>query len=329
MLKYALFFTGIIKSPSAEIMQQLLHFTDTGVVGEPRGLRLSLSNRGPSRSGFASSSAVATTLLQVLYRCSGQTDIANDRISLGSRVLLFENHLGLKSGRQDVDGLLPGGFKVLHYAPTSEFLVPHITLWPANQLDVASLPSHLVLVDSGIPRPAVLDLRRGLNMRHWAFLSRQPHKYHAIQQSIGIHFQIVEAFSGQQWERLGALFLQYMALRAIIDPGAIQSVHDQDFGSPLLMQLFTPLRQQGLIYGGMFTGAMGGGVAMLVSTPVGQEMIDDNGQSSTRLDVALKMLSQTRTASGALPFARLRKICYSINVGGSVHSTKPNVELNV
>jgi mevalonate kinase len=220
MLKYALIFTGIVR-PNSENAQQVMddlrrfmHPEMTDVIDQqspqPQGFRLDLINNGPSRSGFASSSAVAVCLLQVLYMCSGQYDLGTDRIRLGSMALLFENRLGLKSGRQDVDGLLPNGLKILRYPPTTGFVCPEIETWSSEQFDFSALPSHFVLVDTGIPRPGFLDLRRGLNMRHWAFLSRDPLKYPAIRKSLGIHVQIVDAFRLQNWPRLGVLLTDYM-----------------------------------------------------------------------------------------------------------------------
>ena len=81
----------------------------------------------------------------------------------------------LNKYRQDVDGLLPHGFKQLEYRPTTGFLVPHITTWSLDQLPFtfkALCHNHLLIINSGIPRSCAVDLTRGLNMRHWALLSR-------------------------------------------------------------------------------------------------------------------------------------------------------------
>jgi hypothetical protein len=144
MLKYALVFTGIIAPTTADAMADVSRFMASSTV-PARGLRLALTNNGPSRSGFASSSAVGTCLLQVLYLCSGQHDMGTDLTLLGSMVLLFENQLGLKSGRQDVDGLLPQGLKILRYAPTSGFVFPTITTWSEKDFDFQQLPTHFHL----------------------------------------------------------------------------------------------------------------------------------------------------------------------------------------
>ena len=126
MMKFALLFTGIVKK--GHVKSDLEKFCKSDC------LKLVLRNYGPSRSGFASSSAVATCLLQALYNSSGQFEIANNKTLLGSMVLLFENELGLKSGRQDVDGLLPGGFKLLSYPPQDGFLTPEVSHWNEDSL---------------------------------------------------------------------------------------------------------------------------------------------------------------------------------------------------
>lgn len=201
MLKYALIFVGIIHHPTTKtihsnvnshhsILDQIKRFT------KGNGLFLSVSNVGPSRSGFASSSAVACNILKVLYSCcSGLEYIANDGILLGSMALLLENHLGLKSGRQDVDGLLENGLKILHYSQTTKFLIPEIDIRRLDsrysKFKLQYFSNNLVLVNSGIARPHTLGLHRGLNMRFWAYLSRDPVRYKAIKESYFIHEQII------------------------------------------------------------------------------------------------------------------------------------------
>ena len=216
-----------------------------------RGIRLFLCNRGVSRSGFASSSAVAVNLLAALYRACGVT--STDRIQLGSLSLLFENQLGLKSGRQDVDGPLLPGLKHLIYHPTSGVVVPEV-----EELHV---PLNLVLVDTGVRRPAETSVKRGLNMRHLAFLSREPHSFLSIRKSLGIHVDIVDAVRRSDWPLLGFLFAEYMALRESIDPGATGPRCE------LRIKLFDRVKNEQLVYGGMFSGAMGGGIAMFVPVP--------------------------------------------------------------
>ena len=313
MLKYALFFCGIIPKGGSpeEIVNALQLF------GDGDCLKISLVNKGPSRSGFASSSAVATVLLQALYNASGQFQIARNPTLLGSMVLLFENELGLKSGRQDVDGLLPGGFKILTYPIQAGFLVPVVSLWEKNARVYSEFSKHLILIDTGIPRAPVLDMHRGLNMRHWAFLSRDHAKYTAIVRSISLHHLIVKAFHACAWETVALYFSEYMALRAIIDPGAIRSIYDEEFKSPLLLYLFSSLKEVGLIYGGMFTGAMGGGVAMLICTAKSREKDVDG---VTLLDASLSALRRLTLPSGKIPFAHLNRIFFDVNFEGSQYT---------
>ena len=387
MLKAALFFTRIFSDPSssstsaccfssplspsqasAHLATELSRFTQGH-----GGFRLSLINRGPSRSGFASSSAVAFNLLKLLYCASGQYELAtaNQQLIMGSMVLLFENRLGLKSGRQDVDGLLPNGLKLLHYgaAHSGDFLCPRIEYLPSFPFE--QLPSHIMLVDTGIPRAAHLDLRRGLNMRHWALLSRDSTRFPALRRSYAVHRAIVECLSRHDWPRLGQLFLKYMALRETMDPGATASVLDYDCecddkdsktGSQeqhessaaaggtgevsfqvkahvkananakakvkVLRLLFDPLLEAGLIHGGMFTGAMGGGVAMLVLTPQAHLPYEGSTPSVpaatpanangtlTRIQHALRQLQDFAVPTGARPFEQLKPIVYSVNTAG-------------
>merc|ERR1712228_1141403 len=76
--------------------------------------------------------------------------------------------------------------------------------------------------------------------------------------------------------------------------GATQSKYDKDDNDEkVLRRLFDPLVESGLIFGGMFTGAMGGGVAMLSLTPLAKQM-----------------------HGGTVPFQRLSRIEYSVNVNG-------------
>jgi mevalonate kinase len=161
------------------------------------GVRLHLCNRGVSRSGFASSSAVAINLLAALYTACG---VHIEPVHCASLALLFENQLGLKSGRQDVDGPLYSGLKHLVYRQTSRVVLPEI--------EMLHVPLNLVLVDTGVRRPTDTSLKRGLNMRHLAFLSRDPVTFLSIRKSLGIHGEIVEAVRKSNWPLLGHLFAE-------------------------------------------------------------------------------------------------------------------------
>jgi hypothetical protein len=167
------------------------------VGGNWRGVRVYLCNRGVSRSGFASSSAVAVNLLAALYAACG---VSIEPVQLGSLALLFENQLGLKSGRQDVDGPLLPGLKHLVYRPTAGVVEPVV--------ETLHVPLNLMLVDTGVRRPADNSLKRGLNMRHLAFLSREPCSFLSIRKSLGIHKEIVEAVRRSDWPLLGDLFAE-------------------------------------------------------------------------------------------------------------------------
>lgn len=72
-------------------------------------LVISLTNRGPPRSGFASSSAVSSALLFALFKCMKWLEFLPDanaveddgwRERLAQQVWLFECQCGLRSGRQ-------------------------------------------------------------------------------------------------------------------------------------------------------------------------------------------------------------------------------------
>ncbi len=228
---------------------RMLKFAIT-FAGGLSGVALRLFNGGVSRSGFASSSTVACNLLNGLYRaCGVEVEISH----LGSLALLFENQLGLKSGRQDVDGPLFSGLKNITYRSTTGVVLPEI--------EKLNVPLNIVLVDTGVRRPADSSLTRGLNMRHLSFLSREPAAFLCVRKSLGLHFEIVEAVKAANWPLVGRLFSEYMALREVIDPTATGEKH------VLRVQLFDRLLAEGLVYGGMFSGAMGGGIAMLVPIP--------------------------------------------------------------
>jgi hypothetical protein len=320
MLKYAFFFVGILSEELSvdELTQKFIKFAGNGCL-----LRLSLTNLGPSRSGFASSSAVSSNLLKVLYKASGQDTIADDLSTFGSLVLLFENRLGLKSGRQDVDGLLPQGFKNLSYGPTSETLLPKLKQSVFAKFEQGKVPENLIVVDSGIQRPTHLGRKRGLNMRHLALLSRSKDRFPAIRQSYGVHDLIVDSFIRLHWQDVGELFLSYMSLRETIDPGATMSVYDELHEKKVLRELFDPLKEEGLIFGGMFTGAMGGGVAMLVATDKGKQ-VNDQGVSLLRQ----RLINLTELEVGnekAKPFNHLRIFDFSVNPHGIECSSKGSI----
>jgi galactokinase/mevalonate kinase-like predicted kinase len=315
LLKYALVFAGIVdfkRDPQAYCAEPTRVLDDVLRFSGGRGLRLTLRSEGPSRSGFASSSCVALALLQVLYAASAQDELTQ-RETLSSLALLLENEVGLKSGKQDTDGPLYAGVKSLRYRPTDGFLASDVTPLALNE---AALNENLTLANSGIQRPPASGLRRGLNMRHYSYVSRDPRRFPAVMRSLEVHEAILEALVAGDWPRLGALFGEYLDLRETIDPGATQSIHDEAAGTAVLRLPFQRLKQQGLIYGGMYSGAMGGGCMMLVATPLGRELVrgaDD--RRVTRLAAALEELRDF-VAGENRPFAGLEIYRYAVNARG-------------
>ncbi len=311
LLKYALVFSGIVgfkEAPEEYLRQPARALADVVRFAAGRGLRLWVRSRGPSRSGFASSSCVSLGLLRVLYEASGQSSLAEPRM-LSSLALLLENEVGLKSGKQDTDGPLYPGVKSIRYAPTSGFLEGEIE---CLKLDERALGENLILVNSGIQRPAATGLRRGLNMRHYAYVSRDPRRFPAVMQSLAVHREIVEALLRSDWPALGSAFNRYLDLRETIDPGATQSAYDQAAGRKVLRLPFEELRAEGLIEGGMYTGAMGGGCLMLVTTPYGKQPDPGGG---TRALAALGRLKGL-TIGGGRPFEKLEVYRYAVNSRG-------------
>lgn len=315
LLKYALVFTGIVgfkEDPAAYVAKPARALEDVLRFTAGRGLRLTVRSEGPSRSGFASSSCVALALLRVLYAASDQEELTQ-RETLSSLALLLENEVGLKSGKQDTDGPLYPGVKSLRYRPTAGFLASEVVSLP---VDEAELNENLALVGSGIQRPPATGLRRGLNMRHYSYISRDPLRFPAVMRSLAVHEAIVDALVGSDWPRLGALFDEYLDLRETIDPGATQSIYDNAAGTAVLRLPFRRLKEQGLIFGGMYSGAMGGGCMMLVATPRGKESVAGaGGRRVTRLVAALEELGN-HPVGDLRPFAGLKIYRYAVNARG-------------
>lgn len=316
MLKYALFFCGILNYDTeshGSFKDQIFNFFERKDIT----LKLCVENYGPSRSGFASSSAVSGNLLKVLFKGSGQTRISDDDLICGSMVLLFENQLGLKSGRQDIDGLLPTGLKSITYFPTGKFLFPTVDPEFHLKLNLDLLTENLLIVDTGIQRNPSLGRSRGLNMRHWALLSRDGPKFAAIKDSYDVHEEILHSLCSQNFALLGDLFFQYMDLRQQIDSGATSSIFDDAAGCKVLRKIFDHPKSEGLIYGGMFTGAMGGGVAMLVLTDKGKMPSQEfPGQTNIESYLMNDLKSWCIGEENIKPFANLRIFAYSINSAG-------------
>ena len=111
------------------------------------------------------------------------------------------------------------------------------------------------------------------------------------------------------------IMTDYLALRETIDPGATASRYDQAAGTQVLRLPFARLLEQDLIYGGMYTGAMGGGCMMLVVTPHGKERIAAAGGQRRRVDVALEQLRGLKIGESR-PFEDLEAYDYAVNARG-------------
>ncbi|MCU0243135.1 MAG: hypothetical protein MUF51_12030, partial [Vicinamibacteria bacterium] len=309
LLKFALVFTGVVAfrdDPQGYVAEPTRILDDIARFTGGTGLRLTVRSTGPSRAGFASSSCVALALLRVLYGASGQVELIEPRL-LSSLALLMENEVGLKSGKQDTDGPLYPGIKAIEYPPTTGFLEARLA---RLEIDQQALCEHLWLVNSGIQRPAASGLQRGLNMRHYSYVSRDPRRSAAVMRSLDVHDAIVAALQAEDWQRLGGLFDLYLDLRETIDPGATQSIHDESAQTKVLRLPFEELRRAGLIHGGMYTGAMGGGCMMLVATPAGLKSESRDGRPVARLTAALERL-KAQAFGQARPFEKLQRYNYS------------------
>jgi len=320
MLKYALIFTGIVKNnpgnPS-QVLEDVSNFTNG------QGLHLRVTSFGPSRGGLASSTAVAEKILDALYHATGQDQLAENKSLRGSLAILMENHLRLKSGRQDPDGSIWGGIKSFVYPPTEGFVEAtgdNVSVLDLNAEQLAQVSDNLIFVNTNIPRSSATSLMRNLSMRNLSYLSRDIDRgFDAHIRSQGIHQRIVQAFETQNWAALGPLFLEYMSYRERIDPNATWSIFDEIAGEKVLRWIYDPLVEQGLIYGGMFTGQMGGGVAMLVLTPKGKDVLPDGRR---RIDAALEELKDRPIPDGRKPYENLEQINYSVNSTGTEYTTR-------
>jgi galactokinase/mevalonate kinase-like predicted kinase len=295
--KYSLVFSGIIscfdrddKSDICEeLWSDLMSFTDN------KGLFIGLENIGPSHSGFSSSSAVMATLLSLLYRVSGQFDKLDRVYDLA---LLAENRLGLRSGWNDTYSLMPG-IHDFYTKPTTSLPKPLIN---KLEFDTDQLEKRLWLIHTGLQRKAT----GRMNRRHEVYLSKDPVLYPSLLQSLAIHEHMVHCLHTNQYEQLGHLMTQYMDFRIAFDPEAT---------NPYLTFFFDQLLQQGLIYGGLLAGAMGGGIAQVIVTDKALE--DDGG--ITRMERAINQLREhIFEHDGKKPFANAlyRRIQFGVNREG-------------
>jgi galactokinase/mevalonate kinase-like predicted kinase len=291
--KYGLVFSGIINcfGTSGDVRSLLWNslMTFTG----NKGLLIHVSNTGPSRSGFSSSSAIMVTILSLLYRVSNQHDKLSRVYDLA---LLAENCLGLRSGWNDTYTLLPG-IHDFFTLPTRHLPTPQINPIP---FETEQLEKRLFLIHTGLQRKAT----GRMNRRHEIYLSKDPSKYPYLMKSLIVHEHIVHALHVNDFVRLGELMTQYMDFRIAFDPEATNEY---------LERFFTILKEKKLIYGGLLAGAMGGGIAQVIASDLGLEL--ENGVTKLERQVnELKVLD----FCGYQPFnnALYRKIDFGINQQG-------------
>ncbi|KAI3630684.1 hypothetical protein MIR68_012119 [Amoeboaphelidium protococcarum] len=298
-------------------------------------MHISIVNKGPSRSGFASSSAVSLNLVNSLLRLFMQyipecrqylqfmmdLDCELNRQQFGLIVWLFENTIGLKSGRQDIDAPLYGqglnSWQYGHVCFDQDYAIDRQLIQHEQiDLDLSDLTKRLIIVDTGIQRSTGDGLQRGLNMRHLAYLlgptieagsqdSTNSKAYEAIEQSIFVHEQIVNALQQSNWQLVGKLLLHYMNLRSMIDPIALKSKFDTPHDGQVLLHPVNLLLEVGLIYGGSYSGAMGGGVLLLIASDAAVE-------DPSLIATALSDVQLIQTSDGSRPFKSIRQLNYCV-----------------
>lgn len=298
--KYCFFFVGILRhqqifsdlqkklddtSITSSLWDQLMAFT--------RGysLRLNVSNHGPSKSGFSSSSAIMLTILSLLYKAMMQDQILfPNSQEIYHLSLLAELHLKLRSGWNDTLALLPGGIHEFNSVITNIGL-PMPTVNNIKEIDCHILNQRLLLVHTGLQRAA----SGRMNRRHEVYLSKETNCYSLLLQSFKIHDEIVSALRNHRWKQLGLLLSEYMALRIGFDQGATND--DLDF-------FFAYMKDSGLVYGGMLAGAGGGGIAQLIRSDECTDIL---------LNQALQEIKLQRKAFSNPLYGRIH---YAINKDG-------------
>lgn len=248
LVKQSLVHTGIIRSGSQDIIEDIAAFTGGG------GLELTTSSKVLQGSGLGTSSILSAAILKMLYRLTGHPYASpeSEYPGLYDNSLLLEQSLGLNSGWQDARGASggPSAIKDFYAPPTDGLPAPERKF--LTEVDEDQLTERVVLFDTGISRAAT----RGLNVVLDAYLSRDRNRYAAIRESLAIHDQMVAALCGGDYPALGALFDHYWQLRCILDPDATNEA---------LQYLFTNPQISDLTEGGLITGAGGGGFALLIA----------------------------------------------------------------
>ncbi len=228
-----------------------------------RGLAFESFNTGPTGAGFSSSSAVALLGLHCLYAISGQNQFLHQP-DIFWIACLFENWVGRRSGFQDAFGL-KGGLNEVRLLPPNRRQLPELRIRDLGALtgvDALELSRRLAYVYT-MPRPKDTGAFSRLNVRAAAFFLGEAKPCAAMLASIRMHDDIVTALQERNWKQLGTLLSEYRWLRTRIDPGTT---------NPKVELLFQELEEAGLIYGGCYAGAGGGGMIEVVLTDAGMEL---------------------------------------------------------
>lgn len=237
MYKYVLYFLDLtscklenLQDYLEQVWQQVMQFS------QGHGFLWSLSNKGPSCSGFSSSSAVMTTLLTMMYTATCQHDKLQH---VHDWALLAENKMGLRSGWNDTYTLKAG---MHHYTSMPTTLVPV----PIDDGTLSSIPmenfvKRVALVHTGLQRKAT----GRMNRRHEVYLSKDEQLYPYLLQSFNVHDEMVHALQMQDFNLLGKLCTEYMQCRVAFDADAT---------SEYLNKFFEELIVNGVIEGGLLSG---------------------------------------------------------------------------
>lgn len=241
--KFVFHFTGIIKN---DPMNDLKKYS------KGRSIYLYVENKGPSKSGFSSSSSIMLTILSLIYK-SLKSENLNNILNI---TLVAENKLGLRSGWNDTFSLLPGIHNFIS-KPTNTIPNPKM-----EQIHVKNLEKNLILIHTGIQRSA----SNRMNQRHMIYLSKNIKLYPKLLESIKIHDTIVDNLKNEDWENLGLNLSKYMDLRVSFDEGA---------SSKELKKFFKCLIEKNIIHGGLLSGAMGGGIAQVILKNNSEKLLNE------------------------------------------------------
>jgi len=290
LVKQALVHVGIVRDHSDAIISDVAAFTGGG------GLELVTSSKVQQGSGLGTSSILAASVLKILYRLSNHSygNVESEYPGLYDQSVLLEQSFGLNSGWQDARGACggPSAIKNFYAPPTDGLPAPERQF--LSGIDESLFAKRVVLFDTGISRAAT----RGLNEVLDVYLTRDPHRYIAIRESLDIHDRMVQALQQGSYDQLGDLSARYWQLRCILDPGATSKALQHLFEHPSLTNLSE---------GGLLTGAAGGGFALLIAR-------------EGREDELRKGLTALRNMA---PYAKSSVVSYSLNRTGISLSERP------